>query len=156
MNTDEGNGVPEEDVNKNAPGTGEDRSRGELDHARPVLLTLLCLFSFVFYGLLSVIFLMAMFLSGWITRVRNIYLPESAESGSAIILVTSAGFLLHMVSLVGTIYMWNMKKTGFLMLAISSLIISLYQLLSGSMSVFTTTVYIVFIVLFGIFYRKFS
>jgi len=131
------------------------RRRKKHKHPRPVLLTLLCLFSFVFYGLISVFFLLALFSSGWISEVRSKYLPEDTESRGMIILITVFGLLLHLVALAGSIYMWYRRKSGYLMLSISTLIIALYHLLSDSISIFITSVYILLIILFGIFYRRF-
>ena len=122
---------------------------------RPFLLTLLCLFSFIFYGLISILLLLAFFFSGWISEVRNSYLPDRTESKGTIILILVAGLLLHLVSLFGSINIWYRRKSGYLMLSISTLIIALYQLFSDRISVFTTAVYIILIVLFGIYYRRF-
>jgi hypothetical protein len=122
---------------------------------RPVFLTMICLFAFVFYGLISLLFLLALFFSDWITEVRNNYLPDRIESKQIIILITVAGFIFHMVSLIGTINIWYRRKSGYLMLSISTLIIALFQLFSDKISVFTTAVYICFIILFGIYYRRF-
>jgi hypothetical protein len=121
---------------------------------RPVFLSMICVFAFVFYGLISILFLAALFSSGWISEVRNKYLPEGNESKLMIILIIAAGFLLHMISLIGIIKMWYRRKSGYLMLSISTLIIALFQLFSDRISIFTTAVYICFIVLFGIFYRR--
>ena len=122
---------------------------------RSVLLSALCIFSFVFYGLISLIFLFALFYSGWISEVRNKYLPEGQQSKEMIILITTCGFLLHLISLTGSIKMWYRRKSGYLMLSISTLIITLFQLFSDRISILTTAVYITLIILFGIYYRRF-
>jgi len=122
---------------------------------RPVFLTMLCVFAYIFYGLISLLFLAALFSSGWISEVRNKYLPEGTESKQMIILIIAAGFLLHLISFIGSIKIWYCRKSGYLMLSISSLIIALLQLLSEKISIFTTAVYICFILLFGIYYRRF-
>jgi magnesium-transporting ATPase (P-type) len=122
---------------------------------RPLFLSVISVFAFVFYGLISVLFLLALFSSGWISEVRNKYLPEGAETKQMIILITAAGFLLHLISLIGSINIWHRRKSGYLMLSISTLIIALFQLLSNRISIFTTAVYIFFIILFGIYYRRF-
>lgn len=129
--------------------------RRKLKQPRPVLLSVLCIFSFVFYGLISLIFLFALFYSGWIAEVRNKYLPDGTESKDIILLITASGFLLHLISLIGCIKMWYSRKSGYLMLSISTLIIALFQLFSDRISILTTAVYITLIVLFGIYYRRF-
>ena len=122
---------------------------------RPVFLTMISLFAFTFYGLISLFFLLAVFFSGWISEVRDKYLPEGAESKQTIILITATGFLLHLIALIGSINIWYRRKSGYLMLSISTLIIALFQLFSNRISLFTLAVYISFIVLFGIYYRRF-
>jgi hypothetical protein len=114
-----------------------------------------CIFAFVFYGLISLLFLFALFSSGWISEVRNKYLPDGTESKQMVILITAAGFLFHLISLIGSINIWYRRKSGYLMLSISTLIIATFQLFSDRISVFTPAVYICFIILFGIFYRRF-
>jgi hypothetical protein len=124
-------------------------------HDRPFFLSLVSVFAFIFYGLLSLFFLAGLFFSGWITEVRNQYLTEGTESKQMIILIMAAGFLFHLVSFIGCIKIWFMRKSGFLMFSISSLIIALFQLFSDRISVFTTGIYICFIILFGFYYRRF-
>jgi hypothetical protein len=135
--------------------SSENLKRRKHKHPRPFLLTLLCLFSFVFYGLISIFLLLAFFFSGWISEVRNSYLPDRTESKGTIIFIIVTGLLLHLVALYGSINIWHRRKSGYLMLSISTLIIALYQLFSDKISVFTTAVYILLIVLFGIYYRRF-
>jgi hypothetical protein len=122
---------------------------------RPVFLSVISVFAFVFYGLISLLFLLALFSSGWISEVRNHYLPEGTETKQMIILITAAGFLLHLTSLIGSINIWYRRKSGYLMLSISTLIIAVFQLFFDRISIFTTAVYICFIILFGIYYRRF-
>jgi hypothetical protein len=122
---------------------------------RPVFLTLISLFSFVFFGLISLFFLLALFYSGWISEVRNKYLPEGTESKQLIILLTAAGFLLHLIAFTGSIMIWFRKKSGYALFSISTLIIALYQLFTDRVSIFTLAIYISFIILFGIYYRRF-
>ena len=147
--------IPEKNDRKKTPAFEEDRPRRKHKHARPFFLTLLCLVAFVFYGLLSGFFLSAMFLSGWIAEVRSKYLPETAESKSTIIIITVLGLILHLISLFGSINMWYRRKSGYLMLSVSTMIIALFQLFSDRISIFTTAVYILFIILFGIYYKRF-
>jgi len=148
-------GIPEKNIRKIIPDSEDDSPQQKNKHARPFFLTLLCLVAFVFYGLLSGFFLSALFLSGWISEVRSKYLPEADESKSTIIIITVLGLILHLVSLFGSINMWYRRKSGYLMMSISTMIIALYQLFSDRISIFTTAVYILFIILFGIYYKRF-
>jgi hypothetical protein len=121
----------------------------------PFLLSLLCVFSFVFFGIISLLFLISLFYSGSIIRIINEYIPERSVAPIQVILIVIAGFLLHSAAFTGTVLMLKMKKTGYILFGISVLIICLYQLFQDKISLFTTLFYIILIILFGLFYKKF-
>jgi hypothetical protein len=133
------------------------KSKGDKGHEkenRPFPLTILCLFAFVFYGLIALLFLFALFYSASITDMVLRYAPEDSSSGISVIFYTLGGFILHAVSFSGIILIWKMKKTGYWFFGISSLMIASYQLFATRISPVTTAFYIGLIVLTGIFYRK--
>jgi len=152
---DEETDNPEKGTRQKNRSHHEDRQEIDNKLPRPFFLSLVCVFIFIFYGLISLFFLAALFSSGWITEVRNKYLPEGTESKQLIILIITAGLFLHLVSFIGCIKIWYMRKSGFLMFSISTLIIALFQIFSDRISLFTTGVYICFIILFGFYYRRF-
>ncbi|MCX6247404.1 MAG: hypothetical protein NTW10_06700 [Bacteroidetes bacterium] len=121
---------------------------------RPFLLTLLCLFSFVFSGLITLLFLLALLWSGTIADMVLRYAPENSASGITVFFYTLAGFLLHALSLTGIILIWRMKRIGYLLFGISFLIIAGYQLIASQISPLTTGFYIGLIIAFGLFLRK--
>jgi hypothetical protein len=147
--------IPEKKEKKNHQGHRKNHHKRKHNQPRPAVLSLLCIFAFVFYGLISLFFLVALFSSGWISQVRNKYLPEGTESKQTIIFLTASGLLLHLVSFFGSVNIWHRRKSGYLMLSISTLIIALFELFSSRLSIFTTVVYICFIFLFGIYYKRF-
>jgi len=142
--------MQEENGQSSDPPSIQDQTR----ESRPLFLSVICVFSFVFYGLITILFLLAFFYSGWIAEVRNKYITDGNESKQMILLITAAGFLLHLVSLMGSIKIWHLKKTGYLMFSISSLVVAIFQLFSIKISFITTAIYISFIILFGIYYRR--
>jgi hypothetical protein len=121
---------------------------------RPFLLTVLCLFSFVFFGLISVFFLLALLYSGSITDMVLKYAPEYSVKSYTVLFYILGGLLLHALSLTGTILIWKMKRLGYLLFGTSSLIISIYQLFSTKISPLTTAFYIALILAFGFFLKK--
>ncbi len=127
---------------------------GVVKPKRPFLLTLISLFSFTFFGFISFLFLLALFNSGWITEVLNKYLPENVKSRTGIFTLILAGFVLHALSIAGSAMIWRMKKAGYIIFAISGLIITSYQLFQTKISFMTTGIYIVLIIAFGLFYKK--
>ena len=121
---------------------------------RPYLLTVLCLFSFIFFGVITILFLVALFYSGSITDMIFRYAPENSPSRLMILFYILGGFLLHAISLSGIILIWRMKRIGYLLFGTSSLIIAGYQLFATQISPLTTTFYIVQIIIFGFFLKK--
>jgi hypothetical protein len=121
---------------------------------RPLLMTLLCLISFVYFSVLSLLFIAGLFYSGWIARVTMQYMPAGENTKTQILLFFCAGFLLHGLAFAGVLLIWNLRKTGYYLLGISCLIIAAYQLLVPFSAITSTAVYVVFLFLFGIFFWR--
>ena len=121
---------------------------------RPFFLIVLCLFSFVFFGLISVLFLFALLYSGSITDMVLRYAPENSPARITVLFYILGGFLLHTLSLAGIILIWKMRKPGYILFGISSLIIAAYQLFATQISPLTTAFYIGLIFAFGFFLKK--
>jgi hypothetical protein len=122
--------------------------------SRPVFLTALCLFSFVYFGLLTLLLFLGLFNSGWITGVMNQYLETAGYTKMQTIIVFGAGFLLHGLGFTGILLIWNLRKTGYYLLGLSCLVIAAYQLLNPMTAITSTAAYIIFILLFGIFFNS--
>jgi len=127
---------------------------GQVRPERPFVLTIISLCSFVFFGFISVLFLLALFNSGRITEVVNKYMPENMESRFRVFLFVLCGFILHASSFAGSVMIWLMKRKGYILFTISGLIITSYQLFQTKISFLTTGVYIALIIAFGLFYKK--
>jgi hypothetical protein len=134
--------------------TGPPIGRPQPETKRPLLLSVLCLFSFVFFGILSLVFLVSFFYSKWITGITNSYLPEAGQLRWGVIGITAAGFLLHAAAFTGSVQMWRMKRSGFYVFGIACLVISVYQIFRDEISIGITLLYIGLILLFGIFFKK--
>jgi hypothetical protein len=122
---------------------------------RPVLLSALCLFSWVYFFLLSVLFLLGLFHSGQMMQALNLYAPVSQYSKSTVTFILGSNALLHILSFTGVIVMWNLRKYGYFIFGGSVLVITLYQLLMPNVVFSATFVYIVLLVLFGLYFRHF-
>lgn len=121
---------------------------------RPSVLTLLCLFFYVYFGLLTLLFFAGLINSGWITLVTNQYISTESCTKSQIWLLFGAGFLLHGLSFTGIVLMWNLRKAGYYFLGISCLAIATYQLINPLTAITSTAIYIIIIIFFGIFYKR--
>jgi hypothetical protein len=126
----------------------------EQGRARPLLLSLFCIFSFVFFGTLTLLFLLSVFYSGWISDVIRQY-TQNSYLKSQVLIITLCGFLLHATAFLGALHMWKLKKSGYWLFSISILMIAVYQLFNHTIPVSYTLLYISMVLFSGFFYRKF-
>lgn len=122
---------------------------------RPVLLTVLSLFAFVYFGVFTLLFLAGFFMSDTLTEITNQYAGDEEITRSGILALCTVALVLHALALTGVILMWRMKRKGYYLTALASLAIAALQFLLPGLSVASTAVYISLIFLFGFFIRKF-
>lgn len=127
----------------------------ERPETRPVLLTIFCLSTFVFFVTLSVLFFIGIIYSDLITGVTDQYIPENKYSTSQFRVLFIAGFLLHALAFAGVILIWRLKKAGYYLLGVSCLVIASFQLFQPGFTVASTSVYIFILICFGMFYKWF-
>jgi hypothetical protein len=123
-------------------------------HTRPVFLTALCLFSFVYFGLFTILFLLGLFYSGTVTKVITQYLPADVPASSGIRLIFAGGFLLHLLGFIGSVLLWKLRKSGYYLIAGICLAVATFQTFRPDISVASTAVYILLVIFFGIFFRR--
>jgi len=131
-----------------------ENKKPDICKSRPIILSIFCLFGFTYFILLAFLFILATFCSGWITEVTNKYMPAEAVTKAQVFLVFFTGALLHLIAFAGLILIWNMKKMGYFLLGIPCLLIASYYLCQSQISVSITVIYIIFIIIFGFFYRR--
>lgn len=131
-------------------------TRGKGRRPRPLLLTALSLFSFVYFGILTALLLLSVFYSGWITGLLNTYNPGAPKSGFTVTLGFALVFLLHALCLTGTVLIFRMKRTGYYIYGVSALVISCYQLFQPQIPVYSTAIPVALLILFGIFFKRLS
>lgn len=119
---------------------------------RPLFLTGICLFSFVYSGIMSVLMITAIFYSGTLTRIVEQYAEEGSFSDSPLLIFSILGSLFAGV-LTGTVFIWRMKKTGYYILGVSIIGITIFQLLSPQVNVIATFTDIGLLIFFGFFFR---
>lgn len=120
------------------------------------LLTLLVIFFFTSFALISVLFLVSLFYSGTITRVINLYIPETAFSPFTITAIITCGFLFHAVAAVSILFIGKLRKKAYFLFSLICIIIASYQLMQQQISPAITAVYISGIIFFGTFYKRFK
>lgn len=121
---------------------------------RPVFLTALCLFSFVYFGLFTALFLLGLFYSETITTVIAQYLPAEIHPSSGVRWIFAGGFLLHLLGFIGSVLVWKLRKSGYYLIAGACLAVAVFQTFRPDISVASTAVYITLLILFGVFFRR--
>ena len=104
---------------------------------RPALLTVACILTMIWSGLMALLFLVGIFASGWIAGMLDSYMSGlGALGGAAFIIIFIIGFALWGLSLWGAIKMMGLKKGGFIMYVIPNGLMLLFQLI-GIFSAFS-------------------
>lgn len=121
---------------------------------RPLLLTLLSLFTWIYYGIMASLFFLALFYSGWITDVINQYIPDGSLSKTQVSIVFLCLFLFHGIAFAGIILLWKGRPAGYYLFSVPTILITLFHLFRPEISWISTAVYAILVVLFGLFYRQ--
>ncbi|MBN1198080.1 MAG: hypothetical protein JXA23_01920 [Bacteroidales bacterium] len=121
---------------------------------RPLLVSLLCFFSWIYYGILTGLFLLALFYSGWISEVIHQYLPDGKGTTLPVSLLFFGMFLLHGTAFTGVIFLWYGRSKGYLVFAIPTILITVSHLFRPDISWISTAIYTILVILFGIYYRQ--
>lgn len=121
---------------------------------RPFVLTLLCLFSFIYFGIFLLLFLAGLVKARSITRIMDQYLSTELPALPPAAWIFGVGFTLHALAFAGVILVWKLRKTGYYFLGLACLIIAALQLINPMAAVASTAIYIVFLLLFGLFFRR--
>jgi len=132
----------------------KEEKENTLSGKRPVLLSVLCLFAWTYYGIMASLFFLALFFSESITGIINQYIPDEGWSALRISSIFLGMFLLHAVAFSGIILLWYQKAAGYYLFAIPSIAITVVHLFRPEISWFTTAVYALCVILFGLFFRR--
>ncbi|MEI6681454.1 MAG: hypothetical protein WCO44_02440 [Bacteroidota bacterium] len=124
------------------------------EKGRPVILSLLVLFSMIYFALLAILFLLCLFYSGDILRVRALYNPGSGFAGSHLYIFFFMSSLLHLVAFAGATLVWKLRKTGYYLFTLSCLLLFTLHLFQPQVSPGSNLAYIILPVLIGLFFTR--
>ncbi len=124
------------------------------EKGRPVILSLLALFSMIYFALLSILFLLCLSYSSAIVRVRALYNPNNGFTGSHLQLFFGVSFLLHLGAFAGALLIWKLRKNGYYLLALSCLLLFISHLFLSQLSPGASLVYIILPILLGVFFPR--
>jgi hypothetical protein len=121
---------------------------------RSVLFVATCLFAWVFYAILVVIYFLPVIFPGRFTETLNKYAPDEIVTRGQVIFFAFTISLLHALAFTGTILMWLHHKWGYWLFGITTLSITVFQLFQDNVKISATLVYILLLIIFGLFSRK--
>lgn len=127
---------------------------------RPPLLTVLCIFTFIWSGLWTLVSLTGIFSSAFISDYLYEFYPELGTFAvNMVIIVCTVGLLLFGLSLWGAILMFHLRRPGFVLYTVSSgmmLIFQLFTVMSNltPVNAMYLIVSIIFIILYSLFVKK--
>lgn len=90
---------------------------------RPFFLSILCVAIFSYSTLFILLFLTAVLFNSWITNVLNDFLAIGEVQQNSILLLSIIGIILYSLSFYSAFLIWKLKRKGFFMFLISSLLI---------------------------------
>jgi len=121
---------------------------------RPFFLSILCVAVFVYSGLFTLLFLTGIIFNKWFTTILNDFLPERNFKSTLILLLNLSGVILYGLSFLGAFYIWKLKRRGFYIYLVSTIILIVAPYFIGLGSTINTIIFLLLILLLGIYYRK--
>ena len=121
---------------------------------RPFFLTILCLFSFIYFTILAILFIAGFFYSGWVTEAINLYLPVRQFTGNEINAITGILSILLLSAITGIAAMWKMRRWGYYLFGTTSLLLASIQLIRPEVSISGTLIFVSLLILFGLYFRR--
>jgi hypothetical protein len=127
----------------------------KVEKKRPLGLSLLLIFSFVYNGLLSLVMLAGLFYPDIVQNILQQYYKQIYISGTAAFLFALAGTIIFGISFFGLILLWRYKRRGYTFYALAQ-VIMLFTLVVILRSYDYTNIAIVVVVLviFGLYAKN--
>ena len=122
---------------------------------RPFFFMVLCIFSLVYFFAFSVLFIMGFFFSGWVAEAINLYAPLNQYPKNQVQLLLALFSVLFILGFSGIIVMLKLRRYGYYIFGISSLLLASFQLIRPEVSISGTIVFITLLILFGLYFKRF-
>ncbi len=121
---------------------------------RPLGLSILLIFSFVFNGFVTLLLLAGLLYSRILKNVIEQYYQEFSLTDFSAIVILVVASLLFASAFFGSLKMWKMRKTGFYIYAGSYVVILATMILLGSYDFLNMAIAVVLIIIFGLYSHK--
>jgi len=120
---------------------------------RPMFLSLLCIASLVYNGLLILILIAAFFFRNYLTEVIRNYANAKSPEVSLYVFLFS-GLLLAGMAFFGVLKMWQLKKVGFLLFLITNMLIMIALYFFFTLSLWHLILSILMLFIFWIYAKR--
>jgi len=124
------------------------------DVQRPFFLSILCVAIFSYSTLFILLFLTAVLFNSWITNVLNDFLTIGEVKQSSILLLSLVGIVLYSLSFYSAFLIWKLKRRGFFIFLISSILLVVVPYLFQFGNVISAIVLLLLAALILLHYRK--
>lgn len=121
---------------------------------RPFFLSIICIAIYSYSTLFILLFLTGILYNKWITKVLNDFLTVGEVHPNSILILSFVGIILYSLSFMGAFFIWKLKRKGFYIYLISSLLIISLPYLFHFGNVISTIVLLLLVVLILAHYRK--
>lgn len=121
---------------------------------RPFFLSILCVAIFSYSILFILLFLTGVLFNSWITNVLNDFLTDGGVQGSSILMLSIVGIILYSLTFYGAFLIWKLKRKGFYIYLISSVLIILLPYLFRFGNIISAIVLLTLIILILAHFRK--
>ena len=132
-----------------------EKERRENQH-RPFLLSVFCVALFIYTGILTLVFLLAVIFNNWISHTVDDFFLERTVTRSSIIALSLVAFLLSGLSFYSVFAVWHLKKHGLYTLAMSTMIFLLFPFFLGFGNVSSLVIMGTINVILFMHYKRFS
>lgn len=129
-------------------------SSEQINTSRPFFLSILCIAIFVYAGFLTFLFLLGIIFNQWVTNTLVDFFPEKTLTNGLVLIISILGFVVNGVSVLGAVFLWKLRRTGFYLFLISNLVFILFPFLIGYGNYYSTVIIIVMLLLIALFLKK--
>jgi hypothetical protein len=124
-------------------------------NSRPLGLSLLLIFSFVYNGLLMLVMLAGLFYPDIVQNILQQYYKQVYISGTAAVLFTLAGTIVFGISFYGLILLWRYIRRGFTFYALAqSILLFTLVVIFRSYDYTNIAIALVVLVIFGLYAKN--
>ena len=120
---------------------------------RPFFLSILCFSVFVYTVVFILIFLFSLIFHNWVFVVLNDFLLVNVIDRQVIFYLSIIGALLYIVSFIGALYMWKLKRIGLFIFSLSTFFTIALPYLFGYGSLINLITLSILVLGFSLYYK---